>query len=286
MPTRHEQIQTLLNEEKTQEALDLFSETGSLEAKMLQARYDHLMQVKPQNSADSEHWHIERNRIHFALLEFTKEEPLTGLSEGQIKSEKTPKRHETTQQPTVLIIEESQKLNPSAAAPLIRQALREGNLEEAVQLLFRADMAIANVLHGRLSESARLSVLGLIGIEERARLQVQICEAILNDTEMRATASTQTPSTDTKTQILQLLQEQKTEKALNLCQEFGDEFLLLQASFSLAQKEWRKNLIESEYFEALKSKINYSLQELLGEIPEHGSEPTSGWMDKIRGLFK
>lgn len=254
MPTRYEQIQTLLDEEKTQEALDLFSKTGSLEAKMLQARYDNLMKVSPRSPADMEHWHIERNRIHFALLEFTKEE--------------------------------GQKLNPKAAAPFIRQALREGNLEEAVQLLFRADIVIAKVLHGRLCESARLSVLGLIGIEERARLQAQICEAILNDPEMRATASRQTPSADIKAQVLQLLQEQKTEKALNLCQEYGDDYLLLQASYSIAQKEWSKNLIASEYFEALKSKINYSLQELFGEIPERSPAPASSWLDKIRGLFK
>ena len=72
MPTLHEQIQALLNEEKTQEALSLFAKIGKLEAQLMQGRYDRLMQDQAEGRGNLEHWNIEHKRIQFGLLELAK----------------------------------------------------------------------------------------------------------------------------------------------------------------------------------------------------------------------
>jgi hypothetical protein len=356
MISRYEQIQTLLNEEKTQEALTLFAETGSPESELLQSRYDRLLEAKALGKGSAEHWQIERNRIHFALLEFTKPETREAtsspdpseqirhliakgeteaalqlllsmgkkeaeellarlkatqkqfatreidygslskvqadiaketlmLSQGKKGAEKSPSNPLPATQHTPPTIDPAQKMTLQEAAPKIRQELRDGNIEEAIYLLFQADISVANALYARFSEASRLNVLGLVDFGERSRMQTQIFNAILQSPEMQSTESFDTPDATEKAEILQLLQEQKTEKALERCQSYGDAYLLLHAQFSVAQKEWRKNLTASEYFEAIKSRINYSLLELMGQLPD-SSIPSKSILSKFRNLFK
>jgi hypothetical protein len=354
----YQQIQILLNQEKTQEALTVFAETASPESELLQSRYDRLLEAKALGKGSVEHWQIERNRIHFALLEFTKPEtpPQSSspdndhseqirnliakgeteaalqlllsmgkmeaeellarlkasqkqfamreidygslnevqadiaqktlmLSQGKKGAEKSPSNPLPITQHTPPTIDPAQKMTLQQAAPKIRQELRDGNIDEAIYLLFQADISVANALYARFSEASRLNVLGLVDFGERSRMQTQIFNAILQSPEMQSTESFDTPDATEKAEILQLLQEQKTEKALERCQSYGDAYLLLHAQFSVAQKEWRKNLTASEYFEAIKSRINYSLLELMGQLPD-SSIPSKSILSKFRNLFK
>ena len=90
-------------------------------------------------------------------------------------------------------------------------------------------------------------------------------------------------SPELKTQIHQLLYERKTEQALALCVGLGDQYLLLQAQLNAAKSQSDTDLLASEYFEATKSRINYTLQELM----EQKMEPTfkNTWKSSIFRVF-
>ncbi len=93
----------------------------------------------------------------------------------------------------------------------------------------------------------------------------------------------QIPSPALKAKILQFLHERKTEQALALCVGLGDPFLLLQLRFNAAKNQGGKDLPAVEYFEAIQSKINYSLQELMGQTTEPAQKV--GWLQKILRWF-
>lgn len=93
------------------------------------------------------------------------------------------------------------------------------------------------------------------------------------------------PTPEVKAQILQLLHEGKTAQALACCEGFGEEYLLLKKELNTAKGQSDTSLTASEYFEAIKSRINYSLLELMGQLPD-SSIPSTSLLSKFRNLFK
>ena len=172
----------------------------------------------------------------------------------------------------------------STANHPIRQAIRQGNTAEALSLLLRTGAEESAFLLEKFSEAGQQRALGLIGPEEWARIQLQICSAILELHWMKDRDAPTQAFLANKPQILQLLHQRQTEQALVLCADSGDEYLLLQMQFNLARKQSGMGLMESEYWEMTKSRINYNLQELLEELPDE--KPLKRrWFHKIRRLF-
>ncbi len=166
----------------------------------------------------------------------------------------------------------------------IRQAIRQGNTKEALTLLLRTGTGESALLLEKFSEGEQQRALGLIGIEEWSRIQMQICYVIL-DLHWMKDPHAQAVVITNKSQILQLLRQRQTEQALALCAGTGDEYILLQTRLNLARKQSEMGPLESEYWEMTKNRINSVLQEMLEELPE--SKPQKKhWFSSIRRLFK
>jgi len=177
-----------------------------------------------------------------------------------------------------------QQITLSEAAPQIRQAIRAGNIGAAVNLFFQTGETASTALFEKYSEVQQLYELNHIGINEWGKVQTQICQRILGTNGISETEIPERPSTEIKTKMLQLLQANKTAEALEFCESFGDQYLLLQAQLSMAAHQRGKGLIESEYYEATKSKINDALFELMEQVPDD-SVPPRTILGKLRRLF-
>jgi len=168
-------------------------------------------------------------------------------------------------------------------AAQIRQAMREGKMAEAVNLLHQTAEKESASLFETFAEAQQQYESKRIGIEDWWRKQAQTCQSILGTGCMLETEMRETPSSQIKAEILQLLRKHKTEHALAMCEGFGDDYLLLQAQLYAAKKEGGSGLIESEYFEATKSKVNYALEALMGQITE--PTPSRGFWYKMMRWF-
>jgi len=168
-------------------------------------------------------------------------------------------------------------------AAQIRQAMRKGNMAEAVNLFHQTAEKESASLFETFAEAQQQYESKRIGIEEWWRKQVQTCQSILGTGCMLETEMRETPSSQIKAGILQLLHKHKTEQALAMCEGFGDDYLLLHAQLYAAKNEGGSGLIESEYFEATKSKVNDALEALMGQIPE--PTPRRGFWYKVMRLF-
>ena len=171
------------------------------------------------------------------------------------------------------------------AAPQIRQAMRAGNIAEAINLFLQAGEKESVPLFEKFSEAQQQYERQRISLEAWGCTQAEICNSILGTDGMLETEMPKIPSSELKAKMLLLLHNGKTEQALALCEGFGDAFLMLQAQFYAAKNQSVRGLIESEYFEATKSKLNYALQALLGQTMESASAPKASLFDKIRSLF-
>ena len=87
MPALHEQIQVLLQAEKTPEALRLFAASGHADARLLQDRYDRLLKDSPPGRVKPEERQISISRIHFALLGLTRPETPEPEPAGDLRSQ-------------------------------------------------------------------------------------------------------------------------------------------------------------------------------------------------------
>lgn len=170
------------------------------------------------------------------------------------------------------------------AAAQIRQALCEGNIAEAVNLFLQSGEKESVTLFEKFSEAQQQYENKLIGIEEWGRKQAQTCQVILETGCMLETEIRKELTSQVKSEILQLLHKHKTEQALARCEDFGDDYLLLQAQLYAAKNQSGTGLLENEYFEATKSKVNDSLEALIGQITE--PTPSGGFWYMIMRLFK
>lgn len=177
-----------------------------------------------------------------------------------------------------------QQITLSEAAPQIRQAIRAGNVGAAVNLFFQTGEKESIALFEKCSEAQQQYECKRIGINEWGWVQTQICQRILVTIGISETEIQKRPSTEIKAKMLQLLQANKTAEALEFCESMGDQYLLLQAQLSIAAHQRGKGLIESEYYEATKSKINDALFELLEQVPDD-SVPSRTILGKLRRLF-
>ena len=177
-----------------------------------------------------------------------------------------------------------QKIAVETAREQIRAAIAQGNIAEAIHMLTQTGSDVAAVLQEKFMEAGQQRTLGLIGPEEWSRIQTQLCTAILELDWMTETGTSRTFTSVDKTLLLQLLEQRQTEQALVLCTDMGDDFLLLQMQLNLARNQSARSLMESEYWEVTKSKVNYALQELLEELPDEQS-PKTGFFNKICRWF-
>ncbi len=178
----------------------------------------------------------------------------------------------------------SQKITVETARSQIRAAIAQGNIAAAIDLLRQSGSDAAAVLHDKFSASGQQRALGLISPEEWGRAQTQLCAAILELDGIKAIDQAKIFAVEDKMRLLHLLEQRQTEQALALCADFGDDYLLLQMQLNLAHNQLGKSLMESEYWEVTKSRINYILQEMLEILP--GEKPAKqGWLRKIRRLF-
>ena len=177
-----------------------------------------------------------------------------------------------------------QKITVETARSHIRAAIAQGNVAAAIDLLRQSGSDAAAVLQEKFSESGQQRALGLISPEEWGRTQTQLCAAILELDWMKEYGATKTLAAEDKMQLLQLLGQRQTEQVLTRCAGLGDDYLLLQMQLNLAHNQSGRSLMESEYWEVTKSRINYILQEMLEVLP--GEKPAKqGWLRKIRRLF-
>ena len=166
----------------------------------------------------------------------------------------------------------------------IRAAIAQGSVAAAIDLLTQTGAEEAVVLQEKYMEAGQQRALGLISPEEWGHIQTQLCRNMLKiDWMKQASAPVPIPS-EVKPQILLLLEQRHTEQALALCTDLGDDFLLLQMYLNLARNPSASSLMESEYWEVTKSKVNYALQELLEELPEARALKT-GLFNKMRRWF-
>lgn len=287
-----DQIQQLVAQEKTAEALRVFAQTG-LEpdtSALLQAQYDDLQKWSALGKVSPELQRITINRIHFALLHFCgKEEPIETTSlrapldnHAAAEGEKQPET--LSRQGSQPGVAASQKLSFAEAKPQIRAQIRSGNTAQALALLARTGTPEAAALGKRFAAARKSNALGMTGVEDWCLEQLRLFDALLSLDWMRDDGPPRGPDKAIKTQILQLVQHRKTEQALALCEGLGDRYLLLQAQFRVAQKQAQRGLMESEYLEATRSKIHQALEEWLGEAP--GPErPSGGLLRNIKRLF-
>jgi len=176
------------------------------------------------------------------------------------------------------------KISVETARPQIRAAIAQGNIAAAIDLLTQTGSDVAAVLQEKFMEAGQQRTLGLIGSEEWSRIQTQLCTSILELDWMKETGVSRTFTSEDKKQLLQLLEQRQTEQALVVCSDLGDDFLLLQMQLNLARNQAASSLMESEYWEVTKSKVNYALQELLEELPDEKS-PKTDFFNKIRRWF-
>lgn len=174
-----------------------------------------------------------------------------------------------------------QKIAVEPARVQIRAAIAQGNIAAAIDLLTQTGSDAAAVLQEKFMEAGQQRTLGLISPEEWGRLQTQLCSSILEMDWMKEAGVSRTLTSEDKTQLLQLLEQRQTEQALVLCTDMGDDFLILQMHLNLAHNQSARSLMESEYWEVTKSKVNYALQELLEELPNEKSSKI-GFFNKIR----
>jgi hypothetical protein len=177
-----------------------------------------------------------------------------------------------------------QQITLFEAAPQIRQAIRAGNVGAAVNLFLQTGETASTALFEKYSEAQQEYERNNIGINEWGRVQTQICQGILGTIGISETEIQERPSTEIKANMLQLLHANQTAQALEFCESFGDQFLLLQAQLSIARHQSGKGLIESEYYEATKSKINDALFEWMEQVPDD-SVPSRTILGKLRRLF-
>ena len=177
-----------------------------------------------------------------------------------------------------------QKIAVETAREQIRAAIAQGNIAAAIHLLTQTGSVEAAVLQEKFMEAGRQRAMGLISPEEWGRIQTQLCTAILELDWMKEAGVFKTISSEDKTQLLQLLEQRQTEQALVWCTDLGDDFLLLQMQLNLARNQSARSLMESEYWEVTKSKVNYALQEMLEEMPNEKSSKI-GFFNKIRRWF-
>lgn len=176
------------------------------------------------------------------------------------------------------------KIVADAARSQIRAAIAQGNIAAAIQLIMQTGSVEAAALQEQFAASGQQRALGLISPEEWGHAQTQICTVMLELDWMKQAGAPVTITSELKTQLLQLLEQRQTEQALVVCTELGDDFLLLQMQLNLARNQSASSLMESEYWEVTKSKVNYALQELLEQMPDE-KPLKSGLFDKIRKLF-
>lgn len=174
-------------------------------------------------------------------------------------------------------------MNLCEAALQIRQALRDGNTAEAINVFRQTGEKQAPPLFEMYAEAQKQYACDLIGIEEWGRTQTRIYHSILGTDFMRVSEMPKSLSSEIKINILKLLHLRKTEQALTLCEGFSDQFLLLQAQLNAAKNQYNIGLIESEYYEATKSRLNDSLQALIEPITE--PPPPKGLLNKILRRF-
>jgi hypothetical protein len=166
----------------------------------------------------------------------------------------------------------------------IRQAILTGNTAVAIQLMLRTDSVEGLSLLQRFATAGLQWEQGMSSVEEWHRAQMDICSDMLELPWMKDSDNLQVTGVTNKSPILQLLHRRQTEQALALCEGLGDAYLLLQMHLHLARNQSGLGLIESEYWEVAKSKINYTLQEMLEELPDE-KPPKIGLLGKIRKLL-
>jgi len=231
MPTFYEQIQALLNEGKTQEALTLFSKTGKPEAEMMQSCFDRLMQDKPEGRAEKEQWYLKHNRLHFGMLEMAQKE----IS--------TPKSLEDLQDQL------QQKI--------------EADTEETLNLLISSGDPNAIPLLARLKEAKKHYIAKDIDFRRWAEIRSTIDYEILGVKKGDQDA--------VKSRILQLLKERKTKEALALCEDLGEPYFLLQAQFNMVQRDWNMGLITAASLEMTHNRIQMALEEMLRPVSDQNA---------------
>ncbi len=175
-------------------------------------------------------------------------------------------------------------ISVETAREQIRAAIAQGNIAAAIDLLTQTGSDVAAVLQEKFMEAGQQRTLGLIGPEEWGHIQTQLCTAMLELDWMKQAGALVTIPSEVKKRLLQLLEQRQTEQALVLCTDMGDDFLLLQMQLNLARNQAASSLMESEYWEVTKSKVNYALQELLEELPDEKSSKI-GFFNKIRRWF-
>ncbi|HOY05062.1 MAG TPA: hypothetical protein PLO67_06645 [Saprospiraceae bacterium] len=165
----------------------------------------------------------------------------------------------------------------------IRQAIRQGNIVEAIRLLRQTGAPEGRAFQKRLLEAKKKFDSGGSSLEEWGREQVHICSDILKLFWMKEHAPSRLPNPADKLHLQQLLHLRHTEQALTYCGDFGDEYLLLETLLVLARKQSETGLMEYEYWEAAKSRVNTELQELLAQTAD--PPPETGWKRKLLKLF-
>lgn len=149
------------------------------------------------------------------------------------------------------------------ASAQIRQAMRDGNTAEAINMFLQTGAKEALFLSVTFCEAQKKHACNLIEIDEWGRIQAQIYSGILETDCMRETDMPQSIPSKIRANILQLLRQHKTEQALTLCVGLGDQYLLLQAQMNAAKNQSDKGLIQFEYYEATKSRLNDYLEAML-----------------------
>lgn len=257
MPSLIPQMQRLINELKTQEALHLFAQTGQEVADLLQTNFDAALKNRALGKISNEAWQTTIQRIHFALSELCQSSEEIDL-------------------PTTLTFE--------AARFPIRQAIRQGNMAEVLNLLLRTGELKSALFLDKFTESGHQKAQGLIDPEEYDRAQVQLCANVLELDWMKKTDLLPKNDLPAKIILLEMLRQRQTEQVLARCADNGDAYVLLQLQLNLAKKHSSAGLMESEYWEATKSSINYILQELIAALPDE-KPPKTSIFNKIRKLF-
>lgn len=245
----YQEIQQLLNENKTKEALDLFAQSNRIEADLMQARYVSLLKSAEDGKLNGEEFQINLNRIHFSLLE------LASQPKGRHK-------------PAINL------------EPQVREWITQGKTETAIDAMIEAGYAEVAALKSRLISSMALFEEGKISYEALSQVQVAVNLSLLNlfkDGKSENTDHVIEPPApinevpmpgDIKEKARQLiLLQYQTEEALELCEKYGTSFRLLKKRYQEAKQQWNLGLIDQNTWTMIQQRTDESLLYLLDQQP-------------------
>ncbi len=163
----------------------------------------------------------------------------------------------------------------------IRDQIARGDTSEALLLLFENGYDQAIGLKNRVDQAQAHFEAKRIEYETWSRLLNQVNFEILAVLNPEMLADTDSPTTNSaskgkpfqfgpvpKAAVFALLDQNKIPEALDLCENLGNDQIILKARYHAGRKYVLMGLVSSETWAMLEKQIRYALEALIKKAPE------------------